>query len=71
MNIEKKCNGENFIGKDFEECLTLIDEEDICEVYKDDYYILIGNYYGVSLTLNFTIDFICESYEWDNADEWD
>ena len=54
MNIEKKYNGKDFMGKDFDECLSLIDKEDICEVYKDDRYILIGNYYGVSLTLNFT-----------------
>lgn len=71
MYIEKKYNGEDFLGKDFDECLSLIDEEDICEVYKDDRYILIGDYYGVSLTLNFTWDFICEFYEWNNCDEWD
>ena len=71
MTLEKKYNGEYFVGKSFDKCLSLIDEDDICEVYKDDLYILIGNYYGISLTLNFSENLICESYEWDDANEWD
>ena len=71
MSIEKKYNGEDFLGRDFEDCLALIDEEDICEVNKDNHYILIGNYYGVSLTLNFSWFFRCEFYEWEDANEWD
>lgn len=71
MNIEKKYNGDSFVGKGFDECLSLIDSEDIYEVYKEDFYILIGNYYGISLTLNFSEDLVCESYEWEDANEWD
>lgn len=71
MAIEKKYDGKDFLGKGFEECLSLIDEEDICEVYKEDLYILVGNFYGVSLSLDFSEDYICVSYEWDDANEWD